>query len=419
MAPLPLILLLAATPVVGPREVPCPVAGAVEQEGALRSLLALPGGPADIWVKGRLTGDFAIGRSLRLHGCEGATLVGSGTGTVLQIQADDVSLEDLRITKSGNRPVPEDAAIKATGHRISIAHVTADDTLYGIQLQKCLHCKLEWTHVRGRPITENLRGDAVKIWESHDSEARHLLVEDSRDVVVWYSRRVVLEDNTIRRGRYGTHFMYAHDSVVRRSDLRNNTVGIFVMYSNRVTAEDNVLAGAKGAAGMGIGFKESDDITLRRNLLVANTTGVYLDHTPFSTTGTVAFEDNGFHLNQVAMHFHSSEKGVRFVRNDFSSNDALAEVDSGGDATQVAYDGNYWSEYAGYDLNHDGVGDVAFILKQSSSELWASHPGLRYFQGTASLTLYDAIVEAIPFMGKKPVLADLHPAMLPHREISR
>jgi nitrous oxidase accessory protein len=240
-------------------------------------------------------------------------------------------------------------------------------------------------------------------------------MEDSRDLVVWYSRRVLLEDNTIRRSRYGSHFMYAHDAVVRGSRLESNTVGVFVMYSNRVRVTNNVLAGARGPAGVGIGFKESDGVAVEGNWIVANTTGTYLDRTPRSVDAPVAFAHNVIALNDVALRLHSSEEGLAFRANDFHQNVTLAEVEGGGDALGVVFDANHWTEYEGYDLDGDGRGDVAFEVKQLSGELTGARPTLKFFEGTGAMSVVDAIAHAVPVLAARRVLVDPHPAVTPPR----
>ncbi|HEX6241327.1 MAG TPA: NosD domain-containing protein, partial [Polyangiales bacterium] len=280
-------------------------------------------------------------------------------------------------------------------------------------------CLLEDSQVQGRAeIEENQRGDGIKLWEAHGSTVRRNRVQGVRDCVVWYSRHVTLEDNTITHGRYGTHFMYAHDARVRRSTLRGNTVGIFVMYSARVSAEDNELSGARGPAGMGIGFKESDAITLRRNAIVANTVGIYLDSTPRDPNQPAHFEENVLALNGLALRLHGTERGANFQRNDFLDNDELVEIDGNGDAREALFAENFWQAYAGYDLDHDGTGDVTFQVKRASGALRDAHPDLRFFHGTLALGLYDAVAFALPYFGARVVLQDDTPSMRRHRELS-
>ncbi len=410
-----LLVVLAA----GPVDRPCPGDGLVVRDGeGLKAALA--GDAPHVWVRGLVQGDFEGKRTVALHGCEGGVLEGTGRGTVLKLHGDDVLVEDLVFQRSGSRVSFEDGALKVTGKRAAVRRVSARDTLYGIAFEQCHECTLEDALVVGRTgIEENQRGDGVKLWEAHGSSVRRAVVKDVRDMVVWYSRHVTLEDNHITGGRYGTHFMYAHDSTVRRSVMRGNTVGIFVMYSARVLAEDNELSGARGPAGMGIGFKESDAVTLRRNLIVANTLGTYLDFTPRDPRQPVLFEGNSFALNGVALRTHSSERGASFLANDFLANDSLVEVDGNGDASEVLFRGNYWERYAGYDLDGDGVGDVPFQVKRASSDLTDAHPGLKWFHGTAALGLYDAVATALPFFSTRLVLEDAAPATRPHRKLPR
>jgi nitrous oxidase accessory protein len=411
-------LILGLATAAGPVNQPCPANAAVARDGeALDRLLAE--GPEEVWVAGTVRGDHQAKRAVRLRGCESAVLWGSGKGTVLRLAGDGVLVEDLTLRGSGARVSAEDGALKVTGKNAVVRRVAVLDTLYGIAFEQCSACLLEASTITGRPeIEDNQRGDGIKLWEAHGSTVRGNRVEKVRDVVVWYSRHVTLEDNVIRGGRYGTHFMYAHDSVVRRSTLTRNVVGIFVMYSARVLAEDNVLAGAQGAAGMGIGFKESDAVTLRRNQLVANTTGTYLDFTPRDPNQPVLFEHNLFALNTVALRTHSSERGATFRGNDFVENDGLVEVDGNGDALAVLFVDNHWSSYAGYDLDRDGVGDVAFQLRQPASDLRSAHPALKYFRGTAAMGLFDAVAQALPFFGARTLLEDARPRMA-RREVPR
>jgi nitrous oxidase accessory protein len=396
-----------------PRE---PAAGApsIATFDELKAAVADPSGPREIELAPALfRGDLVVKRAITLRGQRGTILEGSGEGTVVTVAADDVTLENLSIRHSGRHVTAEDAAIRATGNRIRIDRVDVADTLFGVSLLACHGCLLAHTRVNGFGADAELRGDGIKLWESHDSVVRGCVVDGARDVVVWYTRRAVVEDNVVLRSRYGTHFMYAHDSVARRNRFERNIVGVFVMYSARVSLENNVLAGAQGAAGMGVGFKESDGVQVRDNWLVANTTGTYLDFTPRTPESPAVFERNVFALNGVALRLHAIERGAIFTGNDFRSNDEIVEVDGGGDALGCDIRGNHFSDYQGYDLNGDGVGDVPYRVAALSSELTDSHPALKMFRGTPALGLVDAIARAVPLLDGRPILSDPSPIVRP------
>jgi nitrous oxidase accessory protein len=383
------------------------------RDGAeLAALLAAPNGPRVVRLEPHAyDGDLHVTRPVELRGSPGTTLRGSGTGSVVTIDAADVVLQGLTIRGSGNRHTTEDAGIRATGRAIHVRDVVVDGTLFGIRYAQCTACSIERAHVIGRDDVVGMRGDGVKIWESDDVLVKDMVVERSRDVVVWYSRRATIDGVRVTGSRYGTHFMYAHGGVVRGSRFERDVVGVFVMYSSDIRIEGSVLAGARGAAGVGIGLKESDDVVLDDDWLVANSAGMYLDQTPRSPDHPVVLRGDVLALNGVALRLHSSEKGVSVRDCDFRDNLRPVEVDGGGDALGLDVQGNRWTEYEGYDLDGDGRGDVPFQVKKLSSDVKDAHPGLRLFDGTVTMGLIDAVAEATPMFASQLVLVDRSPRM--------
>jgi nitrous oxidase accessory protein len=201
--------------------------------------------------------------------------------------------------------------------------------------------------------------------------------------------------------------MYAHDAIVRRSKVEGNVVGIFVMYSARVTIEDNVLAGARGAAGVGLGFKDSDAVVVKNNALVANTTGTYLDNTPRMKDQPVVFEGNRVALNDVGVRLHIAREGIQFTDNDFHQNATLLE----GEALAATFERNHYSDYEGYDLDGDGIGDVPYEVKALSSQLTDQRPALKLFHGTVAMGLVDAVAQAMPVFSTRKLMVDPRPRM--------
>jgi nitrous oxidase accessory protein len=408
----------SSTPAPGPQHQEIPAGGVVAEDGpALQALLADPRGPVDIWLRGHVYhGDYKVTRPVRLHGTGATVLEGTGHSTVLDLEGEGDAVSDLTVRHSGDSYTGESSGIRAKGQGVTITRVTVDRTLFGVSLQLCLHCIVDRVRVIGRPGPAETRGDGIKLWESNDSQVLHCAVENARDVVVWYSKRVTLDGNQVHGCRYGTHFMYAHDAIVRNSHIENNVVGIFVMYSERMTLHDNVLSGARGAAGIGLGFKDSDSLTVRNNWVVGNTTGIYLDRSPRSTATPAVFEGNVIALDGTALRLHSTQEGVTFRRTDFRDNGEQVQVEGGGDALQLRFEGNFWSDYAGYDLDHDGTGDVAFEVKKLTSDLTDQHPQLRWFQTTVAMGLLDTVARALPLLSAEKMLIDQTPTMRPHHE---
>lgn len=404
----------APEPERGPIDATAP-AGATVARDEIELARLVADGPDEIWLEPKVYRvALTIGRKVAVRGVKGSVIQGPGHGSVVRIVGDDVTLENVVVRGSGQSHVGEDGAIKAKGKGVVVRRVATEDSLFGVSFEQCERCVLEDSRVVGPDLAESMRGDGVKLWEAHDSIVRRNRIERVRDVVVWYSRRVLCEGNVVSGSRYGTHFMYAHDGVARSSRLVGNVVGVFVMYSARLRVEGNVLAGAHGAAGVGIGFKESDGVSIEGNSIVGNTAGVYLDRTPRSPNDPVRFARNVIAVNDLALRFHGPERGLVLEKNDFRSNGALVEVDGGADALGIEVRENHWSDYEGYDLDGDGFGDVSFVPKRLSSSLAEAHPSVRFLHGTVAMGMVDAIERAFPLFAAKPVLVDPRPAMRPH-----
>jgi nitrous oxidase accessory protein len=357
-----------------------------------------------------------IERAVTIWGPRDA-IIGATTGTVVSITGARAQLLGVTVDGTGCSFDALDAAVKITGQDITLEGVTIVNAVYGILAEKSERVRIIGNHVQGdRETAMGLRGDTIRLWETHDSLVENNDVEDGRDVVVWYSNRNHIVGNRIARGRYGAHFMYSHDNVVQRNELRSGVVGIFSMYSRGLVIDHNVIVDAGGPAGMGIGLKESGNVTVEHNVLVHDAVGIYIDTSPLQLTDTLVIRNNQLRLDQAAFVFHSSAHRITIEHNDLSDNDLQVRVDGGGTASDADWHDNYFDDYTGYDLDGDGHGDVAYELRSASAELVTDHAALALFRGTPALHLVDAASHLDPFFQPDVILRDGKPRMSPKAE---
>lgn len=370
-----------------------------------------PGGELRL-APGVHTGPVSILKPLILTGSVDAIVRSAGSGTTVRVESDRVTLRGFSIEGSGTRFDLLDAAVFVRGNDVTVEGLRIAHALFGIAVERSYRVHVLRNDITGTDEPElGLRGDAVRFWETRDSEIAGNHVRHSRDMVVWYSPNNRVLDNTAEEGRYGTHFMYSPDNVARGNRYVGNLVGIFVMYCRNVTLEDNLMARSDPTGGMGLGVKESGNLRVVGNRFVRDQNGIYLDTSPLQRGDRNTFERNTFAFCEAGVAFHSSETRNAFTDNTFEENRTDVRVEGGGDATRVEWARNFFDDYRGYDMDGDGTGDIPHELRSFSTETVGAHPELAFFSGTPAMGLLDALSQIFPLLAPKALLVDRAPRM--------
>lgn len=362
---------------------------------------------------GRYQGPLTISRSVSLWGPREAVIETSGDGTTVLVTADRARVAGITIDGSGGRYDHQDAAItvrRAQG--VEVEGVRVVNALFGILADETSHTLIRNNEVLGDPETlRGMRGDGIRLWETEHARVEDNVVLHSRDLVVWYSRHNRFAGNRVEHGRYGTHFMYSHDNVVEDSVYRSNAVGIFIMYSRNVRAHGNDLIDAHGPSGMGIGLKDSGNIDIAENRFVHDAMGVYIDTSPLSLADHNRATRNLFTLCDRAIVFHGRADRNAFTDNALESNREQIVVEGRGNALGATFARNRFDDYAGYDLDSDGFGDVPYELRSLANQLTGTYPILAFFEGTPALAIVELIGRVVPLFAPQTIAIDQRPRM--------
>jgi nitrous oxidase accessory protein len=356
-------------------------------------------------------GPLTLRRGVALWGPPDAVVESRGGGTTVRLD-DGAALLGLTVAGSGDRFDLLDAAVHVSGRGSRVEGVRVRGAAFGIVVERAAGAIVRGNEVigqRAKPL--GLRGDGIRLWETYDSLVEDNRVRDGRDVVLWYSSGNRLVRNRIEGGRYGAHLMYSHRNEIAGNRFAGNVTGLFVMYSRDVAIRGNVLADSHGAAGIGLGLKESGNLQIEQNLVVHNTIGFYVDASPLWPDDRNRFASNVLRLNGVAVSFLGRAEGNDFLGNTFRDSQVHVQVDGRGDAREATWRGNAFDDYVGYDLDGDGTGDVPHELRSLASDLISEAPALAFFRGTAALAVAEAIGRIVPLFEPRLVLVDSEPRM--------
>ncbi len=317
--------------------------------------------------------NLTISRPIRLIGSgPDITVIRSSTDWgPIRILSDDVEVRGLRIRATGTASYAifmfgaRDCRIEANkiegrplwiqaSRNISIYDNVVTSGGWGVRLAGSSHCTLRNNTIASSQMGVSVTGYPLENFV-HDIDAsntvdgkpiRYLLNKkdlkidaDTFDGIGYLgivnSTRVSAQSIAMRN--LGEGLLLAHSRECTISDvlLVNNNEGLAIHYST-----DCLVTGSEiRTNGNGIRLQYSERIRLERNNIVDN-----------RGHGIVCHESS-----------HNTVSENNFVRNKAN---ALSTPGN-------TWDGNYWSDYTGQDLDHDGIGDVPYLIGPSAVD---NHP---------------------------------------------
>ncbi|MCK5918923.1 MAG: nitrous oxide reductase family maturation protein NosD [Cocleimonas sp.] len=364
--------------------------------------------PAGIYA-----GPVVIDKPLTIDGKNGVTINAGGKGTVILLDTDGATIQNLHLTNSGESANDIDSGVQIRGNYNVVKDNVIDDCLFGVDLQQSKNNIVKRNTISSKDdFGLGQKGDSVRLWYSFNNKIINNTTFNVRDMVVWYSANNEIIGNTGRDSRYSLHFMYSRYNLVDGNKYYNNTVGIFLMYSDGIIVRNNVIAHAAGPTGVGIGFKETSDLVVENNQILYCASGLYIDVSPFQPDTTNTFTNNLIAYNGIGIRFLNDWHSNIFKHNQFAGNLTQIVVSGGKTANRNVWEGNYWSDYEGFDRNKDNQGDTPYELYAYADRLWRDAPNAQFFKGSPVLETLDFLERLAPFStpdllvrDKKPVIA--------------
>jgi nitrous oxidase accessory protein len=344
---------------------------------------------------------------------------GGGSGTVIEVQAPDVTIRGFVITGSGHSLQQENSGIAVEAPGAIIEGNRLEDTLFGVYLKEADGGIIRNNVITSKDLDVPRRGDPIRVWFSNGVTVENNEISKGRDVVLWYSENLTVRDNQITDGRYGLHFMYCDDAIIENNLLSDNSVGTFLMYSRRLQLLNNTITGNRGPSGFGVGLKDMDDAVIVDNLFLDNRIGAHLDNSPRERGSVGRFEGNVFAYNDIGVNLMPSVRNNLFTGNSFVDNEQQVGIAGGSGGRFEENDwsvdgrGNYWSDYVGYDGDADGIGDVVYRSERLFENLMDQNSSLRLFIYSPVEQAIDFAARAVPFVKPQPKLEDEAPLMRP------
>lgn len=355
-------------------------------------------------------GEIVIDKEIEIIGENYPEVDGEGKWQPLTIKANNVTLRGLIVRNAAISYVRDIAAIKA----MNVENMTVDNcklykNFFGIYLSKCLNCKIINNTVEALDLSESSSGDGIHQWYCNGMDIQNNIVRGHRDgIYLEFSHNAFMRNNISENNlRYGLHFMFSDSCTYQDNIFRHNGSGVAVMYTKRITMLHNRFENNWGSAAYGILLKEISDSYIQGNIFTENTVGIFAE-----SCNRITIEQNEFSRNGWAIKVFSSSTGNSFTANNFFGNSFNVSTNSTHNTN--TFKGNYWSEYNGYDLNHDGIGDVPFRPVRLFSLLIEKQPPALILLRSIFVDVMDIAERIMPSLTPE-TLIDLEPKMKPNK----
>ena len=270
--------------------------------------------------------------------------------------ADSFSVEGITFKNVGQSYTKDFAAIRVTKSKnFTITNNILENVFFGILVEKSKFGNITNNTISGTRKNESNSGNGVQVWHSSQMEISGNEVFGMRDGLYFeFVDNAEIHDNRSHHNiRYGLHFMFSNDDAYYRNVFSNNGAGVAVMFSKKIIMHHNRFELNWGDASYGLLLKEIYDAEIHDNVFEQNTIGI---NTEGSTR--INYHKNVFLRNGWAVKVAGGCYDNIFTENDFSHN--AFDLSFDGHLNGSYFKNNYWSEYTGYDLDKNGIGDVPY-----------------------------------------------------------
>ena len=276
--------------------------------------------------------------------------------SIFVVNATDFSIQGFQFVNIATSYTKEVAAIFVSfGKNFLLKDNKFVNTFYAFILQNAKYGVVKNNQISGSFKDESSAGNGIHVWKSTNLRIENNSIVGMRDGIYFefVGNSFISDNHSEGNLRYGLHFMFSNNNEYHHNEFKNNGAGVAVMFSKFINMHHNTFHYNWGSASYGLLLKEINDAEIKNNIFEQNTIGINIDG-----CNRIDYEENHFIRNGWAIKFTGGCYTNSFKYNNFQHNSFDLSYNTR--LNDNKFEANYWSEYTGYDLDKDGIGDVPF-----------------------------------------------------------
>jgi nitrous oxidase accessory protein len=293
---------------------------------------------------------------LSIRGKNGAVLDGKNEGYILKLLSDNIHVSGLILKNAGRSFTKDFAAIYTYNIAyFSIRNNVIENPFFGVLIEKSHHGEISGNKIYGNRTRQDDSGNGVHAWHCSNLRIAQNEMYGLRDGIYleFVEHSKIYNNYSHNNIRYGLHFMFSNNDEYIDNTFEDNGAGVAVMFSKFILMKKNKFIQNWGTASYGLLLKEIYDGEVVNNTFKENTIGIFLEGSTRINYTKNNFERNGWAIKVNGGCYLNIFSGNNFLGNSFDLSYNTKMNDN-------SFEGNYWSSYAGYDLDKDKIGDVLF-----------------------------------------------------------
>lgn len=278
------------------------------------------------------------------------------TESIFAVKATNFSISGFEFRNVGMSYTKEIAAIFVSkSENFVIKNNIVNDSFYGFIIQSSKFGLLQNNKVKGKAVSEASAGNGFHLWKCKNMRIEQNTVTGMRDGIYleFLNYSFISNNKSIDNIRYGLHFMFSNHDEYHHNEFKGNGAGVAVMFSKFIKMHHNTFHYNWGTASYGLLLKEINDADIHDNVFEQNTIGINIDG-----CNRINYKNNHFIRNGWALKFTGGCYTNIFEYNNFMHN--AFDLSYNSRLNDNKFEANYWSEYTGYDIDKNGIGDVPF-----------------------------------------------------------